>query len=489
VSAVAAGWEPVIGLEIHVQLATLTKMFCGCRLSFGDPPNTHTCPVCLAHPGVLPVVNREAVRLATLIGLALGCEVAPRSIFHRKNYFYPDLPKAYQISQYDEPLCLGGRFRALTEDGEIEVRITRVHLEEDAAKLLHLGGDGRRAGAARSAVDFNRGGTPLVEIVTEPDLRSAADAVAFLKQLKQTLEHLGVSDTNMEEGSLRADANISVRPVGSATLGTKAELKNMNSFRFLERGIEAEIRRQVALLEAGERVVQETLHYDPESGEIHPLRSKEEAHDYRYFPEPDLVPLSPDRAWVAGIRAGLPELPVERRDRWVRDLGLSFEDAEVLSETPALARYFEQTAALADPKAAANRIRGDLRALLRERGEEPWESGVSPAALASLLALLGSERIPTRVAKDVLAQMVATGADPERIVEEQGLAQIGGGDELAAIVERIVADHPAQAQQLREGKDRVMGFFVGQAMKATGGRADPQAVGALVRKCVMDGAG
>jgi aspartyl-tRNA(Asn)/glutamyl-tRNA(Gln) amidotransferase subunit B len=486
VSAPAAGWEPVIGLEIHVQLATATKMFCGCSLSFGDPPNTHTCPVCLAHPGVLPVVNREAVRLATLIGLALGCEVAGRSIFHRKNYFYPDLPKAYQISQYDEPLCLGGRFGALAEDGEIEVGITRVHLEEDAAKLLHLGGDGRRAGAERSAVDFNRGGTPLVEIVTEPDLRSPADAVAFLKQLKQTLEHLGVSDTNMEEGSLRADANISVRPRGSTTLGTKAELKNMNSFRFLERGIEAEIRRQTALLEAGERVVQETLHYEPESGEIHPLRSKEEAHDYRYFPEPDLVPLSPDRAWVEEIRARLPELPVDLRRRWVRDLGLSFEDAEVLSETPALVRYFEETAALADdPKAAANWIRGDLRALLRERGEEPWESAVSPAALASLLALLDSERISTRVAKDVLAQMVATGADPERIVEEQGLAQIGGGDELAAIVEGIVAEHPAQAQQLRDGKDKVLGFFVGQVMKATGGRADPEAVAALIRQQVL----
>jgi aspartyl-tRNA(Asn)/glutamyl-tRNA(Gln) amidotransferase subunit B len=482
----AAAWEPVIGLEIHVQLATATKMFCGCRLSFGDPPNTHTCPVCLAHPGVLPVVNREAVRLATLIGLALGCEVAPRSIFHRKNYFYPDLPKAYQISQYDEPLCIGGRFRALTEEGEIDVGITRVHLEEDAAKLIHLGGDGRRAGAERSAVDFNRGGTPLVEIVSEPDLRSAADAVAFLKQLKQTLEHLGVSDCNMEEGSLRADANVSVRPAGSATLGTKAELKNMNSFRFLERGIEAEILRQIALLERGERVVQETLHYEPESGEIHPLRSKEEAHDYRYFPEPDLVPLAPDRAWVAALLAGLPELPVERRGRWERDWGLSFEDAEVLSETPALARYFEETAAIAgDPKAAANWIRGDLRALLRERNEEPWESGVSPMALAALLALLDSGRISTRVAKDVLAQMVTTGADPERIVEEQGLAQIGGGDELAAIVEGIVAEHPAQAQQLRDGREKVLGFFVGQVMKATGGRADPQAVAALVRERVL----
>ncbi len=488
-SPVTTAWEAVIGLEIHVQLATRTKMFCGCTLSFGDPPNRHTCPVCLAHPGALPVLNREAVSLAIAIGLALDCDIAPRSKFHRKNYFYPDLPKAYQISQYDQPLCTGGHFRVLGEDGEREVRITRVHLEEDAAKLLHLGGDGRRAGAERSAVDFNRGGTPLVEIVTEPDLRSAPDAVAFLRQLRQTLHHLGVSDVNMEEGSLRCDANVSVRRAGSGELGTKAELKNMNSFRFLERGIEAEVARQIAILESGGRVEQETLHFDPDTGEIHSLRSKEEAHDYRYFPEPDLVPIAPSPEWVAQVRAGLPELPVDRRRRWVRDLGLSHEDAEVLSETPELAGYFEAAAAVADPKAAANWIRGELRAQLRERGQEPWQSTVTPARLAELLALLDEGTISVPAAKEVLAAVIADDAEPRAVVEDRGLAQVSDEGELLALVERLVAEHPEQARQLRDGKDRIVGFFVGQAMKASGGRADPRALGDLVRRVVLgDGA-
>ncbi|HMO01076.1 MAG TPA: Asp-tRNA(Asn)/Glu-tRNA(Gln) amidotransferase subunit GatB, partial [Miltoncostaeaceae bacterium] len=293
-TATGTRWEPVIGIEIHVQLSTRTKMFCGCELSFGDPPNTHTCPVCLAHPGVLPVVNREAIRLGIIAGLALGCEVAPRSQFHRKNYFYPDLSKAYQISQYDEPICVGGHVHVLTEDGGFDVGITRAHLEEDAAKLVHAGEGGRRAAAESSGVDFNRGGTPLLEIVTEPDFRSAAQAGAFLRQLRTTLRSLGVSDCNMEEGSMRADANVSVRPAGTTELGTKTELKNMNSFRFLERGIDAEIARQIAILEDGGVVTQETLHFDPDTGDLHSLRSKEEAHDYRYFPEPDLVPVVPD---------------------------------------------------------------------------------------------------------------------------------------------------------------------------------------------------
>jgi aspartyl-tRNA(Asn)/glutamyl-tRNA(Gln) amidotransferase subunit B len=475
-------WEPVIGLEIHVQLATRTKMFCGCELSFGDPPNTHTCPVCLAHPGALPVANREAVRLAMVAGLALGCEVAPWSEFHRKNYFYPDLSKAYQISQYDHPLCVGGRVSVLLEDGELEVGITRAHLEEDAAKLVHLGADGRRAGAAGSGVDFNRGGTPLLEIVTEPDLRSAADAGAFLRQLRATLRRLGVSDCNMEEGSLRADANVSVRPAGSTELGTKAELKNMNSFRFLERGIEAEIARQIALLEAGERVIQETLHFDPETGEIHSLRSKEEAHDYRYFPEPDLVPVAPDPAWVEELRAGLPELPTDQRRRWMTEMGLTYEDAEVLSESAALADYFEAVAATADPKAAANWVRGELRAQLRERGEEPWESRVTPEGLAELIGLVEDRTLNTPGAKEVLAEMVASGAAPRAVVEERGLGQISDEGELVALVERLIAENPDQAAQLREGKDKLVGYFVGQAMKATGGRADPARVGELVRE-------
>jgi aspartyl-tRNA(Asn)/glutamyl-tRNA(Gln) amidotransferase subunit B len=476
-------WEPIIGLEIHVQLATRTKMFCGCELSFGDPPNTHTCPVCLGHPGALPVTNGEAVRLAVLAGLALGCEVPPASEFHRKNYFYPDLSKAYQISQYDEPLCVDGRSRVLLPGGgELEVGITRAHLEEDAAKLVHLSAGGRRAGAEASGVDFNRAGTPLLEIVTEPDLRAASDASAFLRQLRQTLRALGVSDCNMEEGSLRADANVSVRPMGDDGLGTKTELKNMNSFRFLERAMDAEIARQVALLDAGERVVQETLHFDPDTGEIHPLRSKEEAHDYRYFPEPDLVPMVPDPAWVEKLRAELPELPVDRRRRWAADLGLTYEDAEVLSGTAALGDYFEAVASRTDPKAAANWIRGELRAQLRELGQEPWESRVTPERLAELIGLREDRTLSEPAAKEVLAEVARSGASPRALVEERGLGQISDDGELSALVERLLEENPAQAEQLRGGKDKLVGYFVGQAMKATGGRADPARVGELVRE-------
>jgi aspartyl-tRNA(Asn)/glutamyl-tRNA(Gln) amidotransferase subunit B len=479
-------WEPVIGLEIHVQLATRTKMFCGCELAFGEPPNTRTCPVCLGHPGALPVTNGEAVRLGIVVGLALGCEIAAEAIFHRKNYFYPDLPKAYQISQYDHPICYSGAFTVLEEDGsERVVRITRAHLEEDAAKLLHLGEGGRRAGAVASVVDFNRGGTPLVEIVTEPDLRSPDEAVTFLKQLRQTFQHLGVSDCSMEEGSLRVDANVSVRPAGTQELGVKTELKNMNSFTFLRRGIAAEVNRQVELLESGGRVVQETLHFDPETGTLHSLRSKEEAHDYRYFPEPDLVPIVPPRDWVEELREGLPELPVARRRRWSRDWGLTFEDADVLSETPELADYFEEAAARSgEPKAAANLIRNELVALLRERGEQPWRSRVTPERLAGVVELLRGRTISMPVAKEVLAEVAATGADPAAVVEERGLAQIADPDRLRSIVQGVLDAHPAQAAELRGGKDKLVGFFVGQVMKATEGRADPAAVGGLVRDLV-----
>ncbi|MEQ8833029.1 MAG: Asp-tRNA(Asn)/Glu-tRNA(Gln) amidotransferase subunit GatB [Miltoncostaeaceae bacterium] len=481
-STATSAWEAVIGLEIHVQLATRTKMFCGCELSFGDEPNSHTCPVCLGHPGALPVVNAEAVRLAIITGHALGCEIAERSEFSRKNYFYPDLPKAYQISQYDQPVCLGGHVSVLTADGEVSVGITRAHLEEDAAKLVHGGDGGRRAGASDSGVDFNRGGTPLLEIVGEPDLRSSADAAAFLRQLRATLRRLGVSDCNMEEGSMRADANVSVRAVGTSELGTKTELKNMNSFRFLERGIEAEIARQIALLEAGGAVVQETLHYDPESGEIHSLRSKEEAHDYRYFPEPDLVPVVPDREWVEGLRAGLPELPADLRRRWQSELGIGYEDAEVLSESAELGAYFEAVAAQADPKAAANWIRGELRAQLREVGQEPWESRVTPGHLVELLGLLGDRTLSSPLAKEVLAEVIVSGAAPAAVVQEKGLGQISDEGELVALVAKLFEDNPGQAEELRGGKDKLVGFFVGQAMKATQGRADPARVGELVRE-------
>ena len=471
--------EPVIGVEIHVQLSTRTKMFCGCPPSFGDAPNTHTCPVCLAHPGVLPVVNAEAVRRALIIGLALGCEIAPRSIFHRKNYFYPDLPKAYQISQFDSPICGRGEFTAIREDGsELTVGITRAHLEEDAAKLTH--GGGRRAGADGSVVDFNRGGTPLVEIVTEPDLRSAADTAIFLRQLRQTLLFLGVSDCSMEEGSMRADANVSVRPVGSQTLGVKTELKNMNSFRFLERGVEAEIARQREIIASGGHVQQETVHYEPDTGHITSLRSKEESHDYRYFPEPDLVPVAPDPAWVAQLRTEQPELPIPLRRRLVDEMGLTQEDADVITGSPELVAYFMEAAGRADPKSCANWIRGELRAQLRELGQEPWESNVTPAHVAALVGLLAEGTVSVPAAKEVLAGVIETGDDPATVVEARGLGQMDAGD-LSVIIAEIVNSNPDQAQQLRDGKDKVMGFFVGQVMKRTGGRAEPQAVQALVR--------
>src|SRR3954452_14101521 len=378
--APVAELEAVIGLEIHVQLATKTKMFCGCELSFGDEPNVHTCPICLAHPGVLPVPNEQAILYALQIGLALNCEIAPRSIFHRKNYFYPDSPKAYQISQYDIPICGPGRLG--------DVRIHRAHLEEDAAKTIHVGSSGRIHGSAASLVDFNRAGTPLVEIVTEPDLRDAAEAAEWARLLRETVRQLGVSDVNMEEGSMRVDANVSVRPAGSSELGTKTELKNMNSFRFLQRGIETELARQRELVESGGQVEQETLHFDPASGSLTSLRSKEEAHDYRYFPEPDLVPLAPTEEMLREAREALPELPAARIERY-EGLGVPADVALTLAADPDTAFFFERTLSEADgvePRVIANWVTGELAAVVRQLAKGD-ESKLEPEALATLIAM------------------------------------------------------------------------------------------------------
>jgi aspartyl-tRNA(Asn)/glutamyl-tRNA(Gln) amidotransferase subunit B len=470
--------EPVIGLEIHVQLKTRTKMFCGCELSFGEPENTRTCPVCLGLPGALPVANAQAIHLGLTIGLALGSELAPESVFHRKNYFYPDLPKGYQISQYDQPLCNGGNLG--------EVRIHRVHLEEDAAKLTHVGASGRIHGSKESVVDFNRGGTPLAEVVTEPDLRSAEQASEWLKLLRTTLRQLGVSDVNMEEGSLRCDANISLRPAGTEGLGTKTELKNMNSFRFIERGIKAEIARQEQILGSGGQVVQETLHYDPASGAITSLRSKEEAHDYRYFPEPDLVPVRIDEQMLTRARDALGELPADRAARFERELGLSGESARLLAFRAELGDYFEAALATStDPpapaQALANWLGGDLLGRLEE-DEDPAGSRVQPGALAALVGLVSAKLISVGAGRQVLDRLVAAGGDPGEIVRAEGLEAIGGGDELAEIVAAALAANPDAAERMREGNAKAIGPIVGHVMRETKGRADGGEVTRLVNE-------
>ena len=470
-------YEPVIGLEIHVQLDTRTKMFCSCALSFGEEPNTRTCPVCLGLPGALPVLNAQAVDYGLTMGLAFDCEIAARSIFHRKNYFYPDNPKAYQISQYDIPLCLGGHVG--------DVRLHRIHLEEDAAKLIHLGESGRIHGSSASVVDFNRCGTPLAEIVTEPDIRSAEQAREWLTLLRVTLRQLGVSDVNMEEGSLRCDANVSIRPKGSDELGTKTELKNMNSFRFLMQGINAEIERQTALLEAGETVSQETLHFDPRTGTLSPLRSKEEAHDYRYFPEPDLVPLVPTDEMLAAARAALPELPAERAARYERDWGLPEDTARLFSVRPELGDYFEAaaTAAAEDVEGplVASWVKDELVGRL-DAEADPAASNVSPQALAKLAGLVQAGTVTRGAARQVLDRLVESGGDPEAVIEQEGLGAMGDGDELASIVARVIAEHPDVAERVRGGNPKAIGALVGPVMRETKGRADGGEVNRLLRE-------
>jgi aspartyl-tRNA(Asn)/glutamyl-tRNA(Gln) amidotransferase subunit B len=480
-STATTAYEPVIGLEIHVQLKTRTKMFCSCDLSFGDPPNIHTCPVCLGLPGALPVVNARAVEFAVMIGLALGSDIAPRSIFHRKNYFYPDSPKAYQISQYDEPICRGGRLG--------DVRIHRVHLEEDAAKLVHVGESGRIHGSDRSVVDFNRCGTPLVEIVTEPDLHSPEQAHDWLTLLRTTLRQLGVSDVNMDEGSLRCDANVSIRPAGSSELGTKAELKNMNSFRFLERGVRAEIERQTKLVQDGQPVVQETLHYDPTTDRLTSLRSKEEAHDYRYFPEPDLVPLLVSEEMLASAAAAVPELPAARVERFERELGLASGIARDLAFRRELADYYERV--LAEPgleKVSPVEVANWIPQLVERigSGADPAESRVSPAALASLVAMVSAKEVSRDAAREVLTTLVKEGGDPRAIVEREGLGAISAddGDGLVTIVDAAIASDPDAAAKVREGNMKAIGPLVGYVMRETKGRADGGEVTRLIRERV-----
>ena len=443
-------------------------MFCGCELSFGEEPNTRTCPVCLGLPGTLPVTNAQAVIYGIMMGMALGCEIAPRSIFHRKNYFYPDLSKGYQISQYDIPLCLGGKLG--------DVQIHRIHLEEDAAKLVHVGESGRIHGADSSIVDYNRGGTPLAEIVTEPDIHSAEQARDWLQLLRETLRQLGVSDVNMEEGSLRCDANVSIRPVGTTELGTKTELKNMNSFRFVMQGINAEIARQTALLEAGEAVTQETLHFDPVSGRISSLRSKEEAHDYRYFPEPDLVPLVPTPEMLETARAAIPELPAERTARYVDDFGLPEDTAHLFAFEPEWGNYFETAVDGApDPKATAIWVT-ELRT--REGASVP------PASLAKLVTLVSAKTVTAAAGRTILDKLVADGGDPAEIAEREGLTAMEDSGELEAIVAKVIAENPDVVERIQGGNAKAMGALVGPIMRETKGRADGGEVNRLLRSAL-----
>ncbi len=476
------GYEAVIGLEIHVQLNTESKMFCSCPNNFGDEPNTNVCFVCLAHPGALPVANAEAVRQSARVGLALGCRIPDTSEFSRKQYFYPDSPKAYQISQYDQPLCAEGVFRVPGADG-FEVRITRAHLEEDAAKMIHSGGDsGRISGSAGSVVDFNRVGTPLLEIVTEPDIRSPEDARRFLTLLRATVVAIGASECDMEKGSLRADANVSIRPIGSSEYGTKTELKNMNSFRFLERGVEAELERQLGMVLNGEPIEQETLHFDPASGTLSSLRSKEQAHDYRYFPEPDLLPVTQDADSLAALAAELPELPVARFDR-LAEAGIVEATALVLATDTELAAYFDElTDRTGDVKVASNWVMGELQAHLNADGLSAGGTPVTPERLAALIALVVDGTINQTAAKEVFAVLVE---DPQAtaagIVESRDLAQVGGDDALGEIIDAVLAAHPDEVEAFKGGREQVIGFLVGQCMKQSGGRADAKALQALLR--------
>ena len=473
-------YQAVIGLEFHVHLATRTKMFCSCQVTYGEEPNTHTCPICLGHPGALPVANEKAVELGVMAGLALNCEVAPRAIFARKNYFYPDLPKGYQISQHDAPICENGYLDVPVPEGTVRVGITRAHLEEDAAKNVHVGESGRMHGSVGSLVDFNRGGTPLLEIVTEPDIPSPEAARATANHLKAILQAIGVSEADMEKGQLRCDANVSIRnPDGS--FGTKTELKNMNSFRFVERGLARELERQQEILESGGRVEQTTMHYDPTTDEVHELRSKEFAHDYRYFPEPDLLPLELTAAWVREIKSRLPELPEEKKVRFIERYGLSEYDAGVLISDNDLASFYEEVAAEADPKQAANWTTGDLQARLNEVGIGVAESKVTPGHLAELIGLVEKGTVSRSAAKDVLGIVFETGDSPSAVVEREGLASLGG-DELSGVVEGVISANPDEAGRVRDGDKKVIGFLVGQVMKATRGNAD----GGRVRQLLME---
>lgn len=481
-TTVIDGWEPVIGLEVHVELKTATKMFCGCRNEFGGAPNTHICPVCLGLPGSLPVLNRQAVEFAMRVGYALNLNIPERSVFHRKNYFYPDMPKDFQTSQYDEPI---------TEDGWIDIEgvrigIERAHLEEDTGKSTHVGTSGRIHGAEYSLIDYNRAGVPLLEIVSRPDIRSAAQARAYVAELRAVLFAIGVSDVKMEEGSMRVDANISVRPVGRERFGTRAEIKNMNSLRSLERAVDYEIRRQITELESGGTIVQETRHWNEDDGRTHSMRSKEGADDYRYFPEPDLVPVAPSLSWREEVAAQMPELPAQRRARLVERWGISADDADVLVAVAGLADYAESAVdAGADPVEVTKWVTGDLLGRANESGLSPAEWKVTPHYLTETLALVADGTLSRNLAKTVLDKVWESGDAPSVVVDREGMAQVSDSDELGGLVDALLAEHPDDVVRYREGDEKsqkkLLGFFMGQLMKQTRGQGNPGVLNQLLR--------
>jgi aspartyl-tRNA(Asn)/glutamyl-tRNA(Gln) amidotransferase subunit B len=476
---VLAKYETVIGLEVHVQLATRTKIFCGCPTSFGAPPNQNVCPVCLGLPGALPVLNKQAVDMAIKASLALNCTVNSFSRFARKNYFYPDLPKGYQISQYDQPVAEHGAV-TITIDGKPKtIGVTRVHMEDDAGKSIH---DGFKDSEKYSYVDLNRSGTPLIEIVSEPDMRSSDEAYAYLTEIKQVLQFIDVSSCDMEKGHLRCDANVSVRLRGAEKFGTKAEVKNLNSFRFLKMALDYEVMRQIALIESGGKVVQETRLYNPDSGETVSMRSKEHAHDYRYFPEPDLVPLHIGEAWMARVKAELPELPQKKRARFIEEFGLREYDADVLTASRSISEYFEKTAgASGDPRTAANWVMGDLAAALKADDKDYADSPVPPERVGELIALIAKGELTGKLAKEIFPKMYASGESAKDIMEREGLKQISDSGALEKIIDDVLAANPKQVEQYKGGKTTVIGFLVGQVMKSSRGQANPTTVNELLK--------
>ncbi|MEQ9478266.1 MAG: Asp-tRNA(Asn)/Glu-tRNA(Gln) amidotransferase subunit GatB [Algiphilus sp.] len=472
------GWEAVIGLEIHCQLSTQSKIFSGSSTAYGAPPNAQASAIDLGMPGVLPVLNGEALRMAVMFGLAVDAEIAPVCVFARKHYFYPDLPKGYQISQYELPIVANGHLDITVGDAHKRIGITRAHMEEDAGKSLHEGF------VNESGIDLNRAGTPLIEIVSEPELRTPAEAVAYMKKLHQIVVYLGICDGNMQEGSFRCDANVSVRRAGTTAFGTRTETKNVNSFRYVEKAIEYEINRQVEVLESGGSIQQETRLFDPSTGQTRAMRSKEDAHDYRYFPDPDLLPVHCDARYIEDVRATLPELPVDKRARFERDYGLSTYDATVLTGERPLADFYETMVAEAsgEAKLCANWVITDLLGALNKAGLEITESPVSAAQMAALIQRIGDQTISGKIAKEVFEAMMNGEGDADAVIEAKGLRQITDDSAILAVIDQVIADNPKQLEQYKGGKDRVLGFFVGQVMKATGGKANPDAVNRLLKE-------